>query len=348
MTFFKKNNLKYKLLSFDELVIDLDRLTRFKTPDVSYYRVFSSVLDKCLISPKYSKSQIEKLPAKLISDYVKIIWNASVSALFPDYIDNPEVNKTIKLLIKMQYKNTDENVKTLINTKIAISPILKKLDYDSAPGNLKILIHADKVFSENNTVSSQKLIELREKFLLKFPVQTLLIVEGITEENLLPVFADKLKHNFDKEGIYVLGAGGKSKSPDLYVQLKDKLKIPIVILFDNDAKEICDVLKQTLLKKDKTIIIKDGEFEDILSLNLLKRALNNEYENSNLILKSDLKLYDRMCRNLEYFYRTKKLGEFKKSKFSKIIASNVRYNTDITQEIKRIINEIVVCNKKET
>ena len=174
-----------------------------------------------------------------------------------------------------------------------------------------------------------------------FPIKKLIIVEGITEEILLPVFAEKLKHNFQNEGIYILGAGGKSKSPSLYMKLKDKVKIPIILLFDNDAKEICDILKNNLHDKDKIIIISNGEFEDILSLNLLKRALNNEYEPATPVVIDDLRIYNKMCENIEEFYKSRHLGEFKKAKLSKIIAENIKYETDITEEIKNIIFSII-------
>ena len=62
------------------------------------------------------------------------------------------------------------------------------------------------------------------------------------------------------------------------MKMKDKLRIPVTILFDSDGKEISEILKCHLEEKDKTVLIKKGEFEDILSLNLIKRSLNKEYE----------------------------------------------------------------------
>lgn len=340
MNFINKDKFKYKLLSFNEMIINLDRLTRFKLPEESFSRVFYSILSRNLIYPKYSKSQLAKLPPKLVSDYVKMIWNASVKNIFAKSENNIAVNRAIKLLIKKQFKNLDESTKIFVNTNLILSSVVKNLNYNSSPANLRFLIKVNELFSSNDSFTYKELIEIRKKFLLKFPIQKVLIVEGITEENLLPVFASKLGYNFDAEGVYVLGAGGKSKSPDLYVKLKDKLNLPIIILFDSDAKEICELLKQSLSKYDKTIIIEKGEFEDILSVNLLKRAINKEYENSNMLLKSDLQIYDSMCQNIEHFYKTRKLGEFKKSKLSKIVAANVKYDSDITVEIKKIINEI--------
>ena len=49
-----------------------------------------------------------------------------------------------------------------------------------------------------------------------------------------------------------------------------------------------------MLRKDKFILIEKGEFEDIISENLVKRTLNKEYEPATPLLMKDLKIYDRM------------------------------------------------------
>lgn len=335
-----KNSIKYKLLSFDELVINLDRLSRFKTPEESFDRVFSSIIYKNLISPKYSKYDIESLDAKVISNIVEEIWNASVFNLFGKYNTNCVANNALRLSIEKTFTNIETRTKVFLNSKLNFSLILQHLDYKSAPINLKFLIKVVSEFESEN-IDIEKLKYIREKYSLLFPIEKLIIVEGITEEILLPVFASKIKSDFNKNGVFILGAGGKSKSPTLYFKLKDKLKIPVVLLFDSDAKEICSSLQEQIKNKDKTILIESGEFEDIISINLLKRALNNEYQPVTPIIKEELHIYKKMCENIENFYRTRHLGEFKKSKLSKIIAKNVKYDTDITDEIKKIILNIV-------
>lgn len=327
--------IKFKYLTLDELIISIDRLSRFKLPDESYNRVFTSIISKCLITPKYSKKEIENLPEKDFSKIVKEIWNKSVEKIFGK---QKKQNNILKILAVSSFKNLDERTKTLINTPLAIDCVLSSLDYETSPINLKFLIKTSKLNNLNDIKNE------RERNKLLFPVRKLVIVEGITEEILLPVFAKKLNKNFNQNGIYILGAGGKSKSPSLYMKLRDKVKIPIILLFDNDAKEICAILKDNLLPKDKMIIIDNGEFEDILSLNLIKRALNNEYEPATPLLIEELRIHNRMCDNIEDFYRTRHLGEFKKSKLSKIIANNIKYDTDITTEIKDIIYKITTLN----
>ncbi|MCD7879567.1 MAG: ATP-dependent endonuclease [Candidatus Gastranaerophilales bacterium] len=340
MSSLKKNEIKYKLLTFDEMVINLDRLSRFKFPDDSFKRVFNSIIFKCLLNPKLSGEEIENLDSSYIADIVKLIWNDSVKFHFNDFKNNKTVNSALKCIIENSFKNISADTKRLMKANIYYSPILDNISYESASANLKFLIKVNETY-RNTNITIFDLIKLREKYKLKFPITKLIIVEGITEEILLPVFANKLHHSFDREGIFIMGAGGKSKSPTLYMRLKNKLKIPVTLLFDSDAYEICDILKKNLLKKDNIYIIENGEFEDILSENLIKRALNKEYQLSDPLLKKDLHIYENMCDNIESFYKTRHLGEFKKSKLSKIIAENVKYNTDVTKDIKKIIEKII-------
>ncbi len=334
-----KESFKYKLLTLDELIINLDRLSRFKLPELCYNRVFYSVIQKNLIYPKLSQAEIEKTDFKLISNIVKTIWNLSVDKHCKGENINYSVNKALKLISDNAFINTPKDTKFFINTKLKISPILSHIDYNNSPYNLKFLIKINNTF-KNSDMEIKDLDELRKKYSLKFPIKKLIIVEGITEEILLPVFASKLKHDFEKEGIYIIGSGGKSKSPSLYLQLKNRLKIPVNILFDSDAAEVYKILKNNLLKKDNALIIENGEFEDILSLNLIKRALNKEYLPATPLSVSDLTNESSMCENIRNFYRTRHLGEYKKSKVSKIFAKNIKYNTDLTDEIKKIITYI--------
>ncbi len=332
----KKNmgyNIKFKYLTLDELTINIDRLSRFKLPEDSYLRVFSNILTKCLISPKFSKKEIEKLPYEDISYMTKIIWNESVKNIFGE-IDKKKNSKILKFIVNETFKNVDKKTQLLVDTELYIDQIINVIDYKTAPINLKFLIKC------YNLKTKKTILEKSRKNNLLFPVRKLVIVEGITEEILLPEFARKLGKSFEKNGIFILGAGGKSKSPSLYNNLKDKLKVPVVLLFDSDAKEICNILRNKLLAKDKSIIIESGEFEDIISVNLIKRALNKEYEVAIPLKKNDLTLHDKMCENILQFYRTRHLGEYKKAKVSKIIAKNMKYKTDITDEIKDIIYQI--------
>ena len=60
-----------------------------------------------------------------------------------------------------------------------------------------------------------------------------IIVEGESEREALPVFCEKLGINFDKLGISIVAAGGKS-SIDILAQVYQAHQIPVYIVFDND------------------------------------------------------------------------------------------------------------------
>ena len=150
MSILLKESVKYKLLTFDELVINLDRLSRFKLPETSYNRVFNSILYRNLISPKYSQTDIEKLSADYISQIVKKIWNESVYNLFGKCESFSACQKALLMLSDLTFKNIDERTKKLICTKLNISPILEKIDYNSSPYNLRFLKKVNEIFKSEN------------------------------------------------------------------------------------------------------------------------------------------------------------------------------------------------------
>ena len=98
MSLFSKD-IKFKFLSLDELSISVDRLSRFKLPEEAYFRVFSSILQKSLITPKYSKKELEELPAEIISKLVKHIWNKSVENIFGKNEDR-QISRRYGMLFK--------------------------------------------------------------------------------------------------------------------------------------------------------------------------------------------------------------------------------------------------------
>ena len=49
-------NLKIKPLLKEQIIISIDRLTRFKCPEEKYLRVFSDIIVSSLIEPKLKKS----------------------------------------------------------------------------------------------------------------------------------------------------------------------------------------------------------------------------------------------------------------------------------------------------
>lgn len=343
-----KKNIQYKLMEKADILISLDRLTRFKDPADKYLRVYTDIITKFLVSPRLTKKQIELLDPSEINKYVELIWNESVDALFSKNKYSGNYKNILKIFDEFTFTIANQDIKKLAAAKLNILPILESLSAkDNLPQNLILL---KKLLKSNTSKKIDKdslptdAISLRKKHKLKFPISKLVLVEGITEEILLPEFAKILDYDFNKNGVFVLGTGGKSKVIQLYNKYKHILKAPIIILLDNDAMPVFEQIKKNLKRKDKAMIIQKGEFEDILPLNLIKRAINATFYDIEKIKLKELKLNTKMCKTLSEIYRTRGIGEFQKAHFAYNLASYITNKKDASIEIEDIINYIAAAN----
>ena len=197
--------MKYKPLTEKQIIISIDRLTRFKPTEEKYLRVFKDIIVSNLIEPKFKKTDLEYLEYSHIRDIATEIFK----------------------------KNRKQN-KQLKNNLDYISAI--KLLKEDIPQNLKWL----KCLKD-----SLNIVKEREEKKLLFPISCVVIVEGITEEILLPQFSKILNYDFDKYGIKVLPAGGKNQVVKLYYSLSEVLKLPIFILLDKDTSLSASLLSTT-------------------------------------------------------------------------------------------------------
>lgn len=326
-----KENFKIKQLTKAQIIISLDRLTRFKPTEEKYLRVFKNIITSNLIYPKFKKNELELMDYEELTKLVGEIFKYSFNSL--NIIDSSDFSVNNKLL---EYEKSvfifDKNVEKLLNNKIdykaAIALIKKE---KNIPLNLKWLIF----LAEN---SDQ--IKNRANFAIKFPLEKIVLVEGITEEILLPKFARICGLDFDKAGINLISAGGKNQVVKLFYQFSDILKLPLFVLLDNDAKENFDEIKPKLRAKDKVYILKSGEFEDILPLNLIKRTINKHFKNYFSVALDDLRKNTSMTQTLIELFKAHGL-EFKKAEFAGLVEKNILNVKDASQEIEIVIEKIV-------
>ena len=110
-------------------------------------------------------------------------------------------------------------------------------------------------------------------------------------------------------------------------------------MLDSDAKENYEQIKLKMRKFDKIHLLKNGEFEDVLPKDLIVKTLNDYLINLNYIEDSDFE-YERMVTNLEEIFKKKGFHEFKKAEFAQMVKTHVDSLSDVSDEIKSIINEI--------
>ena len=323
------NNVKVKPLTKEQLTISIDRLTRFKNPEVKYLRVFGELITNNLIQPKYKKSDIEKMDGEEVKNLAEFIINYSLENFgLPkdeDYIINQRLydyEKSVYII--------SENIEKFLKNKINYKAFVTLID-ENSPKNLKWL----KAIGSPMDIKQE-----RFKNSLRFPVEKVVIAEGATEETLLPEFAKRCGYDFDKEGIYVLSAGGKNQVVKLYYRLVDSLKLTIFVLLDKDAKENLEEIKPKLRSIDKIHLLACGEFEDLLPLELVQRTLDYQLNNISMMEKEMLNAPEPRVKILEEVFKTRGMHEFKKVEFAQMVKKNIKTNADISDEICEIINEI--------
>lgn len=315
--------MKFKTPNKEFIKICIDRLTRFKPIGEKYKRVFDDILNKHLIFDGVKLSDME--------DEVKIplavkIFNSAFSC--PSSF---KLNEIIKNDEESIFYITEEEKKYL-NSKIDFEKALELFNENELPLNLK------KLKLQKDKTSKQ----VREEFGVLYPVSKVVLVEGITEEILLIEFAKAAGLDFKKEGIYVLGAGGKNQVARKYYKLIEEIKIPIFVLLDEDAGETFNLISPKLREIDKIYKINSGEFEDLLPKNLIKNALNMHFHENMPVIDNQFDETGHAVDELSTCYRNNGWGDFKKANFAKIVKDYLvsTKNPPISDELQIIIDEI--------
>ena len=320
-----KQNIKFKKLTPQQIVISIDRLTRFKPTEEKYLRVFGDIITSNLIEPKIKKSVLQNMNYEDIRDLAVEIFNSSVGS----DPKNTDINKKLENYENAVFINSRET-QTLLKNNLNYEDALL-LAKDNLPLNLKWL---------KKLASTEDYVELRIKEKLLYPIEQVVIAEGITEEILLPVFAEHCDYDFYENGVKIIAAGGKNQVVKLYYKMCEELRLPIFVLLDKDAESNEYSINTKLRKTDKVYLLDCGEFEDLLPKELIVKTVNNEFKNFVSIKKSDLEIDLPMVKILEELFKDKCLHEFKKAEFAQRVKAQIKSDKDLSSELKEIIKNI--------
>jgi len=333
----ENSDITFKYMSEADILVSLDRLTRFKNPEIKYRRVFYDVILKHLKFPSLSKHKLNEMHASEIVQIVEKIWNESVLKLYK-FSENKFSPKDVD---NLYYSVTDEYTLTLMNADLNIASVIENADISSyiESKNLNFIKILSENF-ENVSLNKHKVTELRKIFHTLFPVSKLILTEGITEETVLPAFAKIIDYDFDDNGVYVLSTGGKSKVLSLYAELKYILSIPVFVLLDNDAEPVYKDVISVLRKTDRAYLIKSGEFEDILPKHLIKKAFDYMNYDVKPAAFDELSSENGTCHALEQLWKSRGLGEFRKVHLAKAVREKISDKNDLSDEILEILKLI--------
>lgn len=324
--------MKYKPLTEKQIIISIDRLTRFKPTEEKYVRVFKDIIVSNLIEPKYKKSELDNFSYSELRNIATEIFNASLNE---DNTQDLTINYRLKEYENLVFKNSKE-VNDLLDNRLDYKSAIRLLK-EEYPLNLKWL---------KNLGNNCDIYELRKNKNLLFPISSVVIVEGITEEILLPEFSKIIGYDFTKYGVKVIPAGGKNQVVKLYYSLSELLRLPIFILLDKDAVENMKLINSKLRNIDKVYILNSGEFEDLLPEKLIINTINSDLKNFASVNKEDIEKPEPMVKILEEIFKDKGLHEFKKAEFATLVKSQIKSDQDVSEEIRYIIENIKLLSNE--
>lgn len=279
-----------------------------------------------VIEPKFKRKDLDEMEYSTLKDLAETVFNLSISSLSSVVVGTHIINEKL-FNYENKVFNLNEEINKLLDNKINYDLAITLIQEENSPKNLIWL----KSLINNESIREEKSI--------RFPIEKVVITEGITEEILLPVFAEHLGLNFDKNGIQVISAGGKNQVVKLVYTLANQLKLPMFILLDNDAKENYEQILPKLREFDKIYLLSHGEFEDILQKELIIKTLNDYFKNLNIIEDNEFE-DERMVKNLEEIFKKKGFHEFKKAEFAQLVKNHISSDEDLSDEIKLIIEEL--------
>jgi predicted ATP-dependent endonuclease of OLD family len=266
------------------------------------------------------------MPYEEIKKYAQEVFNYSVEELCGNLSQDFSLNKKLSDYENSVFNISGETQKLLDNEIDYLSCLVF---FNSDVKNLLWL----KELAKGTDIRAER---FNKGFL--FPIELVILAEGATEQTLLPEFAKLCDFDFDKNGIFIIPAGGKNQVVKLFYQLSETLKLPIFVLMDIDAQENYEEIKPKLRKYDKVHILKCGEFEDALPLSLIERTLKEELKN--ISITEPITKETKMVKVLEEIFKHRGMHEFKKAEFAQMVRKNLRSEEDVSSEIKELISEI--------
>lgn len=174
-----------------------------------------------------------------------------------------------------------------------------------------------------------------------FLPQLLLIVEGQTEALLIPYLTRSLGIDLDNAAVFVAPVGGAKQAARRYLDLRDLVAVPIVVVLDNDAAEESQLVMDMLRPSDRLHVLSSGEIEDVFDKAVVIEFLNRylqSFKDALPITLNDLEGQERRTVILNRLWRGRGLGDFDKVGFAKSIVDGGIKVEQIPSEIKAIAN----------
>ncbi|MBS1956751.1 MAG: hypothetical protein JST89_21360 [Cyanobacteria bacterium SZAS-4] len=198
-----------------------------------------------------------------------------------------------------------------------------------------------KTFATAHAHFNKLLKSMRPELPGHFMPNAIVIVEGSTEEVLLPRFGQVLGMNFQAEAIMIVSAGGAKQVAKRYLFLRDLVAIPIVCILDRDAEEQSALIADTIRDCDRLFVLQAGEIEDTFNSKSFARYLNSYLESFpgsvQPVVEGDVPAGASRKAVLARLWKARKLGDFDKIAFAESVAHSLDTASDVPVEFVQIL-----------
>jgi hypothetical protein len=187
---------------------------------------------------------------------------------------------------------------------------------------------------------------LRPLLPASFLPSRILLVEGPTEQIVIPHLAQCLNLNFSERGIMLVPAGGANQVMRRYLNFREVVAIPIDCVLDGDVAGHADSISEHLRDQDHLYTLSSGEIEEVFSHEQLTQIANCYLEThkegsiQSVILDSEWADNVSKKEALERLWRKRGLGPFDKIGFAHAVAKSIRRPAQVPAEMKEIIERI--------
>ena len=176
--------------------------------------------------------------------------------------------------------------------------------------------------------------------------KVVILVEGLTEQILLPSLARVCGLDLTAIGALIIPAGGAKKLVRQYLRLKERINLPIFCLFDKDAQIWAEKVSSQLRNNDCVHVLADGEIEDLVQLEFFVNQLNRYLtadclnDSDSLVAVSDFSSMHRRTFILNQIWRQRQLGKFEKVKFARFITDSLCSRETVSADGKQMLNKL--------
>jgi hypothetical protein len=199
-------------------------------------------------------------------------------------------------------------------------------------------------FQQFYQVFENALAQRRSSLPAGFLPNRVVLVEGATEQILLPHFARCLHAGWNERAILVHPVGGANQLTRRYPTLRSKVKIPVDCVLDGDVESQAQVMAAQVKNGDRLFILK-GTIEEEFPRELIIDLTNAYYaEFGGEAIYADVTAADLIGESnqecLERLWRKRNRGTFDKIGFARVMAENVSDTAKIPSSIKELIGNL--------